>query len=70
MARFKQEVNSMPNSRPNIIFIITDQQRYDTISALGFPYMDTPNLDRLVHEEVNFTNTELITMVRSKNWPV
>ena len=46
----------MPNSRPNIIFIITDQQRYDTISALGFPYMDTPNLDRLVHEGVNFTN--------------
>ncbi len=46
----------MPDSRPNIIFIITDQQRYDTISALGFPYVDTPNLDRLVHEGVSFTN--------------
>ena len=38
----------MPDSRPNIILIITDQQRYDTIAALGFPYMDTPSLDRLV----------------------
>jgi arylsulfatase A-like enzyme len=45
----------MPD-RPNIILIITDQQRYDTIRALGFPYMDTPNLDRLVAEGVTFSN--------------
>ena len=38
--------------RPNIIFIITDQQRFDTIRALGFDYMDTPNMDRLVEEGV------------------
>ena len=42
--------------QPNIIFIITDQQRYDTINALGFPFVDTPNLDRLVREGVSFTN--------------
>ncbi len=42
--------------RPNIILIITDQQRYDTINALGYPYVDTPNLDRLVHEGVTFEN--------------
>lgn len=46
----------MAHRRPNIIFIITDQQRFDTIGALGFPYMDTPNLDRLVREGVSFTN--------------
>jgi arylsulfatase len=40
--------------RPNIILIITDQQRYDTINALGYPYIDTPNLDRLVNEGVTF----------------
>ena len=39
--------------QPNIIFIITDQQRYDTINALGFPFVDTPNLDRLVREGVD-----------------
>ena len=46
----------MPEDRPNIILIITDQQRYDTIRALGFPYMDTPNLDRLVDGGVALTN--------------
>jgi len=46
----------MAESRPNIIFLITDQQRFDTIAALGFPYMATPHLDRLVREGVSFTN--------------
>jgi len=45
------------DSRPNIILIITDQQRYDTISALGFPQVDTPNLDRLVREGTVFTQS-------------
>lgn len=37
-------------TRPNIILIMTDQQRADTIGALGAPWMKTPNLDRLVTE--------------------
>lgn len=41
--------------QPNIVFIITDQQRYDTIAALGYPHMETPNLDRLVREGVSFS---------------
>lgn len=45
----------MADQRPNIIFIITDQQRYDTIAALGFPYMHTPCLDRLATEGVAFS---------------
>jgi arylsulfatase A-like enzyme len=49
----------MPDNRPNIIFIITDQQRFDTIRELGFDYMDTPNLDRLVREGVTFTNCHI-----------
>ncbi len=46
-------------NQPNIILIITDQQRYDTINALGFPYMDTPNLDRLVREGTSFDNCHI-----------
>jgi arylsulfatase A-like enzyme len=49
----------MSGARPNIIFIITDQQRYDTIHALGYSHMDTPHLDRLVHEGVVFTNCHI-----------
>ena len=41
--------------RPHIIFIITDQQRFDTIRALGYDHIDTPNIDRLVGEGVTFT---------------
>ena len=36
-----------PSARPNIIVLHTDQQRFDTIAAAGFPVMHTPNLDRL-----------------------
>jgi arylsulfatase len=40
--------------RPHVVFILTDQQRYDTIAALGHPWMHTPHLDRLVREGVSF----------------
>ncbi|MBV7338815.1 sulfatase-like hydrolase/transferase [Chloroflexi bacterium TSY] len=43
------------NDRPNIILIITDQQRYETIGALGYSHVDTPHLDRLVNEGVAFS---------------
>ena len=41
---------------PNILFVMTDQQRFDTISALGHAGVRTPNLDRLVRRGVAFTN--------------
>ena len=34
--------------QPNILLITTDQQRYDTIAAMGYDYMYTPNVDQLV----------------------
>ena len=46
----------MSTDRPDILFILTDQQRLDTIGALGNSWMDTPNLDRLVEEGVTFTD--------------
>ena len=44
------------SKQPNIVFILTDQQRYDTIAALGFDYMITPNLDRLTNQGTAFEN--------------
>lgn len=44
------------SKKPNIIWIMTDQQRYDTIAALGAEKMITPNLDRLVRQGVAFEN--------------
>ncbi len=42
--------------RPNILWLTTDQQRFDTIHALGNDYIDTPNLDKLCREGVAFKN--------------
>lgn len=41
---------------PNILWICTDQQRWDTISALGFKGVRTPNIDRLASKGVAFRN--------------
>ncbi len=43
-------------SRPNILLIQTDQQRFDTIHALGNPIIQTPAQDRLVAEGTAFTS--------------
>jgi arylsulfatase A-like enzyme len=40
--------------RPNVIFIITDDQGYGDISAHGNPILKTPHLDRLRSESVRF----------------
>ena len=41
--------------RPNILFIMTDQQRWDCVGANGNELIRTPNLDRLAAEGANFT---------------
>ncbi|MBM4080015.1 MAG: sulfatase, partial [Planctomycetes bacterium] len=43
-------------AQPNILWICTDQQRYDTIAALGNRHIRTPHLDKLVSESVTFTH--------------
>ncbi len=53
---FSIRLRSKPDSRPNILFVMTDQQRFDTVSALGNPHIYTPNLDRLVRRGVTFSN--------------
>lgn len=45
----------MISKPPNILFILTDQQRADTIAALGNPMIKTPALDRLAREGTAFT---------------
>ena len=43
-------------TRPNILWYCTDQQRFDTIGALGNRHVQTPVLDNLVKNGVAFTN--------------
>ena len=50
------------NNRPNIIFILTDDQRYDEIAAVGnFPWLKTPNLDKMLEESIHFENAFVTT---------
>ena len=59
--------------RPNIIFIYTDDQRYDALSVVQaeqgakarFPWFKTPNLDRLAREGVRFRNAFVINSLCS-----
>ncbi len=44
------------SSKPNILVLFTDQQRADSIHALGNEIIRTPNMDRLVREGTAFTN--------------
>lgn len=43
-------------AKPNIIFILTDDQGYGDISAHGNPVLKTPNFDRVHGESLRFTN--------------
>ena len=40
--------------QPNILFLMTDQQRFDTVGGLGNPLIQTPALDRLVRDRDEF----------------
>ena len=42
--------------KPNIIFILTDDQGFGDVSANGNPVLKTPNMDRLHNEGVRFTD--------------
>jgi N-acetylglucosamine-6-sulfatase len=45
-----------PPSRPNVVFIITDDQRWDSLGVTGHPDAKTPNIDRLGREGIIFEN--------------
>ena len=44
-------------TQPNILFICTDQQRYDALGCYGNPYVQTPTLDGLARDGVLFEQT-------------
>lgn len=46
----------MAHRKPNILWICTDQQRFDTLRIMGNRYVRTPNLDKLAKEGVIFTS--------------
>jgi arylsulfatase len=48
--------DSLAGKRPNIVFVLTDDQGYGDLSCHGNPILKTPHIDRLHHEGVRFTD--------------
>jgi len=44
------------SGKPNLLFIMTDQQRSDALSIAGNTVLETPNLDRLAKQGAYFKN--------------
>lgn len=42
--------------RPNVLFILCDDIRWNAMSCAGHPTLKTPNIDRIAHEGVRFSN--------------
>lgn len=43
-------------TKPNILFIYSDQHRHDVMGCAGHPLVQTPNLDRLAKQGIRFSN--------------
>lgn len=50
-------------SRPNVLLIISDQQRYDTLGCTGQQRISTPNIDRLAEDGVLFESAYCTTPI-------
>jgi arylsulfatase A-like enzyme len=49
--------------KPNILFILADDQRFDTMGCAGNPIIQTPNVDRLAREGVRFERSYVTTPI-------
>ncbi|MDA9660598.1 sulfatase-like hydrolase/transferase [Flavobacteriaceae bacterium] len=47
-------------SKPNILILLTDDQSYNTINALGNKEVSTPNIDKLVSNGLTFTHAHIM----------
>ena len=53
---FVMSATAAAADRPNIIFILMDDMRWDCMSIAGHPFIKTPNLDRIGREGAYFKN--------------
>lgn len=51
------------NERPNILFVLVDDQRNDVLSCAGHPIVKTPTVDKLAANGTRFTNAFVTTSI-------
>jgi len=54
-----------PAARPNIVFILMDDLRWDALGSMGHPFVKTPNIDRIAREGALFANYFVTTSLCS-----
>ncbi len=47
--------------RPNLLFFLVDDLRWDALGCTGHPFAETPNIDRLAREGAKFTDAFVTT---------
>ena len=60
LASLTAPVRAEAGKRPNVLFLLTDDQRADTIAALGNPAIKTPTLDSLARAGFVFNNAYVL----------
>src|SRR5262245_6893794 len=50
-------------ARPNIVLLISDDQRWDSLGCAGHPHLKTPNIDRLAADGAMFPNAFVTTSI-------
>ncbi len=61
----EQQETALSAKRPNVVFILTDDQRWNCIGLAADSVMQTPNIDRLGREGVYFRNAFCTTSLCS-----
>jgi arylsulfatase A-like enzyme len=49
--------------KPNIIFVLTDDHRWDALGVMGNPIIQTPNIDKLARQGLIFRNAYVTTSI-------
>ena len=58
-------LRAAPAERPNVVFILMDDVRWDDLGCTGHPFSKTPNIDRIAREGVMFRNAFATTVICS-----
>lgn len=60
---FPAGMEAKEKTRPDIVFILLDDLRWDGLSYKGHPYVRTPNIDQLRHEGASMENAFVTTSI-------
>ena len=63
LSLFAQRVKNEKKSKPNIIFLLTDDQRWDALGAMGNTIIQTPNMNKLANAGILFQNAYVTTSI-------